>query len=270
MPMFDDLPHEYDEFFKQNPQFADISFLKYLFKIFQIEVSTKEYRPYWNNDKNNHLQIIFTGNPIYVSTAGYRYGSPVNPSNVILKNYKFKGLTRKQLKEYEEFYKRNVQKSPDSLGTNYYLHKKGELSQFLDQFKLKRYAFAYNPYVELITLQASGRNWLINYFKNNWYRRNIEYERIYNTNLMKGYAGWKVNIRWSQYETIQEGEQRFITYVPTVYVSFIKSSTKARFMDWMGISADYGGSQMMLGEVLNPSQQVPFMNWEIESPWREK
>ena len=56
--MFDDLPSEYKEFFKQNPQFADISFLKYLFKIFQIEVSNKEYRTYWNNDKNNELQII--------------------------------------------------------------------------------------------------------------------------------------------------------------------------------------------------------------------
>jgi hypothetical protein len=263
--MFDDLPDEYEEFFKQNPQFADISFLKYLFKIFQIEVSTKEYRNYWNNDKNNQLQIIFTGKPIYVSTAGYGYKATMNPSDVILKNYKFKNLTRKQLKEYEEFYKRNQARH----GTNYYLYKKGELSQFLDQFKLKRYAFAYNPYVELINLQA-GRNWLINYFKNNWYRRNIEYERIYNTDLIKGYAGWKVDIRWQQKETIQEGGQRFITQVPTVYVSFIKSSTKARFMDWMGISADYGGSTMMLGEVLNPSQQVPFMNWEIESPWREK
>ena len=262
--MFDELPYGYEEFFKQNPQFADTSFLKYLFKIFQIEVSTKEYRPYWNNDKNNQLQIIFTGKPIYVSTAGYGYK---NPSDVILKNYKFKNLTKKQLKEYEEFYKINQAKYG-----NYYLYKKGELSQFLDQFKLKRYAFAYNPYVELITLhkQALGRNWLINYFKNGWYRKNIEYERIYNTDLMKGYAGWKVDIRWQPKETIQEGEQRFITLVPTVYVSFIKSSTKARFMDWMGISAGYGGSNMMLGEVLNPSQQVPFMNWEIESPWREK
>tara|TARA_S200002703_G_scaffold96949_1_gene83761 strand:+ start:4992 stop:5789 length:798 start_codon:yes stop_codon:yes gene_type:complete len=264
--MFDDLPYEYEEFFKQNPQFADTSFLKYLFKIFQIEVSTKEYRPYWDNDKNNQLQIIFTGKPIYVSTAGYQYKSTINSSDVILKNYKFKELTRKQLKEYEEFYKR----SQGSLGTNYYLYKKGELSQFLNQFKLKRYAFAYNPYVELITLQAQGRNWLINYFKNNWYRRNIEYERIYNTDLMKGYAGWKVDIKWQQKETIQQGDQRFATYVPTVYVSFIKSSTKARFMDWMGIYADYGGSNMMIGVVLNPSQQVPFMNWEIESPWREK
>jgi hypothetical protein len=264
--MFDDLPYEYEEYFKQNPQFADISFLKYLFKIFQIEVSTKDYRPYWNNDKNNQLQIIFTGKPIYVSTAGYSYKSITDPSDVILKNYKFKDTTRKQLQEYEEFYKRN----PDSIGTNYYLYRKGELSQFLNQFKLKRYDFAYNPYVELITLQASGRNWLINYFKNNWYRRNIEYERIYNTNLMKGYAGWKVNIRWIQGKVIQEGGQRFITQIPTIDVSFIKSSTKARFMDWMGISADYGGSNMMLGEVLNPSQQVPFMNWEIESPWREK
>lgn len=263
--MFDDLPNAFKEFFKQNPQFADISFLKYIFKIFQIEVEEKEYRPYWNNEKNNQLQIIFIGKPIYVSpSAGYR--STTKPSDVILKNSKFKDITRKQLQEFEEFYKRN----PDSLGTNYYLYRKGELSQFLNQFKLKRYAFAYNPYLELITQQATGRNWLINYFKNTWYRRNIEYERIYNTDLIKGYAGWKVDIRWQQKDIIQQGEQRFITYVPKVYVSFIKSSTKARFMDWMGISADYGGSNMMLGEVLNPSQQVPFMNWEIESPWREK
>lgn len=264
--MFDELPYPYEEFFKQNPQFADISFLKYLFKIFQIEVEEKEYMTYWNNEKNNQLQIIFTGKPIYIASTYYSYSSPTKPSDVILKNYKFKDLTRKQLQEYEAFYKRN----PARLGSNYYLYKKGELSEFLNQFKLKRYDFAYNPYVELITNHSMGKNWLINYFKNNWYRRNHEYERIYNTDLMKGYAGWKVDIRWEQKEVIMVGEQRFVTNVPTVYVSFMKSSTKARFMDWMGISADYGGSNMMLGEVLNPSQQVPFMNWEIESPWREK
>ena len=264
--MFDDLPYEYKEYFKQNPQFADISFLKYLFKIFHIDDYMKEYRTYWNNDKNNQLQIIFTGKPIYVSSQYYGYQSKKKTSDVILKNHRFKDTTRKQLEEYEAFYKRNQAR----YGTNYYLYKKGELSQFLNQFKLKRYAFAYYPYVDLISQRASGRTWITSYFRNNWYRRGIEYERIYNTDLMKGYAGWKVDIRWVQGETINVGEQRFITQVPTVYVSFMKSSTKARFMDWMGISADYGGSNMMLGEVLNPSQQVPFMNWEIESPWREK
>lgn len=267
MTMFEDLPYEYKEFFKQNPQFADISFLKYIFKIFQIEVEEKATGGFnWNNEKNNQFQTILTGKPIYIASTHYSYSSPKKPSDVILKNSKFKDITRKQLKEYEGYYKRNQAK----LGSNFYLYRKGELSQFLNQFKLKRYAFAYNPYVELITQQASGRNWLISYFKHNWYRNNLEYERIYNTDLMKGYAGWKVNIIWQQKEAIVVGEKRFVTMIPTAYVSFMKSSTKARFMDWMGISADYGGSNMMLGEVLNPSQQVPFMNWEIESPWREK
>lgn len=267
--MFDDLPYEYREFFKKNPQFADISFLKYLFKIFQFEVIEKEYMLYWISEQNNSLQINFTGKPIYVPSGYHSYRSSPKPSEVVLKNHEFKDITRKQLQEYQEFYKTNQAR----LGTHYYLSKKGELSQFLNQFKLKKYAFAYNPYVELISQMASGRNGLIIYFKNSWHRRNLEYERIYNTNLMKGYAGWKVNIRWEQVASTGDffiGEQRFTKMVPKTYVSFMKSSTKAKFMDWMGINADYEGSSMMLGEVLNPSSQVPFMNWEIESPWRVK
>lgn len=262
--MIEDLPPALRDFFNQNPQFEDISFLKYLFKIFQIEVENKRYFPYWRDKDNIELKIVYTGKPIYVSLhkPDYYYRSP-NPSDVILKNYKFKETTQKQLQEYEAFYKRNPH-------FKYYLYKKGQLNQFLDQFKLKKYVFSHNPYLELINPTCLGKNWLLNYFRSGYHRRIFEYQRIYNTNLMKGYAGWKVDIRWEQKGNRNIDNQEFKMIVPKVNVTFIKSSNKARFIDWIGIDASYRDSSMILGEVLNPSQQVPFMNWIIENPWGVK